>query len=294
MKSIYGNSIFEYPKENGYNEKSNGRVLGWISGGVASAIACKLALEKYGDKVDLVFCDTNIENPDTYRFIDDLSKAFQKKIKRIESDKFKNPEEVWRKYNGLSFAHGAPCSMALKQDVRVKYQDLNGDFGHIFGFGTEEINRASKMIKNHPEINPIFPLLVNRFDKYRCFQELDFMGIENPITYNHFLNNNCMGDFESEIGGCVSGGIGYWQKIKTLFPKKYDYMANIEHELSIKNGKPITCCKDQRKEKEGNRMFLKYCEAFPEIESIDVIKGKQPITIFECNGFCSDIQGELF
>lgn len=294
-KSIWGHDIYEYPDVNGYNSvERSGRVLGWISGGVASAIACKLALEEFGDSVELVFCDTHIENSDTYRFIDDLEKVFQKKILRIHSERFHEPEDVWRKYYGLNFSNGAPCSMVLKQEVRVKYQDLKSDFGHIFGFGVDEKNRAINMAKNHPEINPIFPLIVNGFDKERCFRELDLLGVEMPKTYRHFLNNNCIGEFDSEKGGCVQGGIGYWQKIKKLFPKKYDYMASIEHELSKEKGKPITICKDQRKGRLGNRLFLKLCSDFPDIACIDEIKGRQPVTMFECNGFCGESLFEDF
>ena len=121
----------------------------------------------------------------------------------------------------------------------------------------------------------------------QIFQELKTLGIKEPIVYKHFLNNNCIGDFKENHGGCVQGGIGYWQKIKSLFPHKYDYMANIEHEISLDKGQPVTICKDQRNGKQGNRLFLKPCEDFPEAETIDVIKGKQPLTFFECNGFCS-------
>ena len=41
--------IYTYMDENPFNGATKGRVIGWWSGGVASAIACKLALEKYPD-----------------------------------------------------------------------------------------------------------------------------------------------------------------------------------------------------------------------------------------------------
>jgi len=73
-------TIDNYPLCNPFNNNKAGRVLGWVSGGVASAVACKLALEKYGDSVELVFCDTGIEHPDTYRFMDDFS---NNKIRKV-------------------------------------------------------------------------------------------------------------------------------------------------------------------------------------------------------------------
>ena len=40
-------TIEELPTINPFNDKAEGRVIGWISGGIASAIACKIALETY-------------------------------------------------------------------------------------------------------------------------------------------------------------------------------------------------------------------------------------------------------
>lgn len=281
--------IDHYPEVNPMNDKTDGRIIGWISGGVASAVACKLAIDHYGaDRVSLVFCDTSWEHSDTYRFLSDLEKYFGKKIEMLKSHRMSNPEEVWRKYLGMNFANGAPCSTVLKREVRIKYQDERNDFAQVFGFDYDkkEMRRATNMLLNYPELNPIFPLVVEQYDRKKIFATLEEMGIQRPKAYDHFLNNNCIGDFDSPIGGCVQGGIGYWQKMKDLFPKKYAYMANIEHEISRDKGKPVTVCKDQRKGKVGNRLFLEACPDFPEVETISVIKGRQPVTPFECNGFC--------
>jgi len=283
--------IDSYPEINPVNDKADGKVIGWWSGGVASAVACKLAIEKYGDRVELVFCDTTIEHPDTYRFMDDYEKVMGVKVKIIKSSRMKDPEEVWYKYKGLNFAHGAPCSMVMKKEPRIKYQDLKNDFAQVFGFdyAKKEIKRANNMLANNFDLNPIFPLIIHKFDRERIFAEIKHMGLMRPKTYDHFLNNNCMGADDSPIGGCVQGGIGYWQKIKEIFPKKYDYMANIEHDLSKAKGKPVTICKDQRKETRGDRLFLSPCDDFPDVKCIDVIKGRKPVTLFECSGFCSTL-----
>lgn len=281
----------EYPNVNPFNDKKKGRIIGWWSGGVASAVACYLAFEHYGE-VDLVFCDTGIEHPDTHRFMHDYENKFGVKIKKIKNEKFNEPEDVWMKYNGLNFAHGSPCSTMLKKEPRLKYQDIKNDFGQIFGFDFDkkEMKRADNMLINNPDLNPIFPLIIEKYDREKIFNTVKSWGIKKPVIYNNFLNNNCIGSDDSPKGGCVQGGIGYWQKMKKIYPKKFDYMAKIEHELSIKNGKPITICKDQRKGKIGNRLFLKHCEHFPQIEDIFQINGKLPVTIFECNGFCSTQQ----
>jgi hypothetical protein len=282
-------TIYEYPEINPFNDKTDGRVIAWWSGGVASAVACLLSLERWGDNCELVFCDTGIEHPDTYRFMNEYERVVGVNIKRIKSPRFNEPEEVWRYYKGMNFATGAPCSTMLKREPRLKYQDLQNDFCQIFGFdyGKKEMRRATNMLVNNPDLNPVFPLIVERYDRKSIFETIAKLGIEAPKVYKHFLNNNCIGGDDSPIGGCVQGGIGYWQKIKDLYPKKFDYMANIEHEISRDKGEPVTICRDQRKATRGNRLFLKPCADFPNVGTIDEIKGRRPLTPFECNGFCS-------
>ena len=285
------------------NTTEENRVIAWWSGGVASAIACKIALETYPN-VELVFCDTGIEHPDTYRFMADFERVLNVKIHKVKSDKFSEPEEVWEKYRGMNFAHGAPCSSELKAFVRVeKVQDLENDYCQIFGFDfcKKEINRSTNMVKSHPELNPKFPLIEHEITRERLFVEISKLGIEPPEAYKYFLNNNCIGDPDSEKGGCVQGGIGYWMKIKEVFPKKYKYMGEMEHHITevqkqyqIEKGKydedtfkPVTLCRDQRKATHGNRLFLIANPLYPEVETVDVINSRIPMSPFECNGFCS-------
>jgi hypothetical protein len=286
--------MFEtYPTKNLFNDKTSGRVIAWFSGGVASAIACKIALYKF-DNVECVFCDTHLENEDTYRFMSDFEKALGITVTRIHSERMYEPEDVWYKYNGLNFAHGAPCSMVLKKEPRIKFQKIHTDFGQVFGFdySKKEEKRARNLATNNPELNAMFPLIVEKYDRARIFEELEVMGIKPPLAYNYFINNNCLGNLESPKGGCIQGGIGYWQKMKEIFPLKFEYMANIEHDLSQKNGKPITICKDQSKNNFHKKVFLKPNPDFPELKSIADIKGKKPVGFFECNGLCSTIEGE--
>lgn len=286
MINAYGQDPHKYPKTNGYNNKQAGRIIGWISGGVASAVACDLALKQYGDDVFLAFNNTHREDRDTFRFLKELEVHWGREIVEINSHRFHDPEEVWNKYSGLNFAHGAPCSTVLKREVREKNQDLDNDFGQVFGFDVSEMRRVNGMIENHPEINPIFPLIVEKMDRFKIFAELKRWGIKPPRTYEKFQNNNCMGDPESMFGGCVQGGIGYWQLIQEEYPMKFERMAYWERKLSARKGKPVTICKDQREGKKGNRLFLTHNPMFPDIENISAIKGRRPVVVQECNGFC--------
>ena len=275
---------------NWYNKQTrSGRVISWFSGGVASMVTCHLALEKY-ENVFLAFCDTKIEHPECYRLIDDFENKTGVKIHRFSSDRFSEPEEVWRKYKGLGFANGAPCSNVLKAEVRIKQiQDLDNDYSQLFGFDFDkkECRRAINMVKNHAEFNPKFPLIENEMTRDDLFSYCKKIGISPPIVYKTFKNNNCIGADESPKGGCVQGGIGYWQLIKEKYPHKYDYMAEIEHELSSMKGKPVTICKNQSKDNK-ELLYLKHNPEFPQIDTIDKIKGRRVIAPMDCYGFCGE------
>ena len=46
------------------------RVLVWFSCGAASAVAAKMSVEKYGDRCEVVYCDTlKYEHSDNLRFL---------------------------------------------------------------------------------------------------------------------------------------------------------------------------------------------------------------------------------
>ena len=68
------------------------------------------------------------------------------------------------------------------------------------------------------------------------------------------------------------------------FPKKFEAMANMEHELTDKKGVPVTMLKDQSKN--GGLLFLKPLKDYPEIKDISMKKGREVKPLLECNGFC--------
>lgn len=293
-------------RENRFNQAPiTNRVIGNFSGGLASAISCYYAIQEFSN-VELVFADTGVEHPDTYKLITQFENLVGKKITILKHDKFKNPEEVWRKYCGMNFATGAPCSTTLKRDTIKKYKDPTKDFGEIFGYDITETKRSKNFTINNPNINAIYPLIERGLYKDDLFKIAEDIGLLIPSPYKNFLNNNCIGADDSDIGGCVQGGIGYWQKMKKVYPLKFERMAKIEHEITelryrkkdeegtLDNFVVVTICKDQRKKTKGNRLFLKHNPKYPHIKTIDEIKGRQPITVFECGLTCSSDLFEEF
>ena len=153
------NDIKETIRQNNpFNDApTTNRVIGNFSGGLASAISCYYALEEFPN-VELVFMDTSIEHPDTYKLIKAFEKLTGEEIRILTSDKFTQPEEIWRKYRGMNFATGAPCSTLLKRDVVNKIKDRHTDFGEVFGYDNIYVVDAS-VIPANLGVNPVMTIV---------------------------------------------------------------------------------------------------------------------------------------
>lgn len=272
----------------------NEKIICWWSGGITSAVACKVAIDLYGkENCVSIFIDTGNEDYDTYRFKDDCEKWFGIPIETITGltdDKFPTIQSVWRHFKSLNVANGAICSSTLKRDVRLKWQKEN-DYKHqVFGFDIDEPKRAKSMKINYQEAKAIYPLLLHAYSKKDCLRMVEEVGIKIPRAYQlGFHNNNCLKTM------CIQGGIGYWQKVRRDMPEKFDAMADIEHELTELKGQPVTMLKDQSNnakkavEDSGDKtlklVFLKPHPKHPNIKDLSMMKGREPKPLMECNGF---------
>jgi 3'-phosphoadenosine 5'-phosphosulfate sulfotransferase (PAPS reductase)/FAD synthetase len=272
------------------------KVIAWWSGGITSAVACKIAIDLFGkENCRVIMIDTKNEDDDTYRFKKDCESWYGIDIEVITEigGQYDSIEDVWFKHNSLNVATGAICSTQLKRRVREKWQETNDFDYQVFGFefDKKEFNRALGLKKNHPKAKSIYPLIMMGYSKEDCLNLVQNEGIEVPRMYKlGFKNNNC---FKT---GCVQGGIGYWQKMQTEFPDKFEKMAEIEHKLTNQKGAPVTMLKDQSNEskeiveKTGVKylsfVFLKKHKDYPDVKCIDDMKKQQVEPLFECNGFC--------
>ena len=270
-------------------------IVCWFSGGVTSAVACKLTIDLYGkENCQSIFIDTGNEDYDTYRFKDDCEKWFGIPIETItglSDNKFPTIQSVWRHYKSLNSAHGAICSSTLKRDVRLKWQKENPNYKYqVFGFDIDEPKRAKSMTMNYESAKSIYPLLYHGMTKPTCIDLLTENGIDVPRAYKlGFHNNNCQQTM------CIQGGIGYWQKVERDMIDKFDAMADMEHELTDLRGEPVTMLKDQSKEtkalvkltgdKKRQLVFLKHNPKYPLIKDISMMEGREPKPLMDCNGF---------
>lgn len=273
-------------------EEQENDIICWWSGGVTSAVACKIAIDMYGiERCRIIMLDTRNEDIDTYRFLTECETWYGKDIElwsRFETPEYIEQgiisiEDVWSKYNSLNTANGAICSGELKRDMRIKFEKTESYDHQVFGFDAKEPNRAFALKKNYPKSKPIYPLLYFMLDKKECIDIIEAEGIEVPRAYKYGLNNNnCLNT------GCVQGGIGYWQLLRTLFPEKFNRMAQLEHRFTNNKKKPVTILKDQSKEakESGNwNVFLLPHPDYPNHKDLSMMKGRKPKPLFECNGF---------
>ena len=243
------------------------RKIGWFSCGVTSAVACKLALDKYGaDNIEFYYMVIASAHSDNERFIRDCEKWYGKTINRVASEKYTDQFDVIEKTGYVNGVAGARCTLELKKKVRFKIEDNIQHDGQIFGFEFEkkEINRAIRFSQQYPQALPVYPLIDRKINKQQCAELLLKNGIKLPKMYElGFHNNNCI--------GCVKGGKGYWNHVRKHFLSYFDKMAEVER------GAGHSCIKgtflDELNPEDGKHLppIVPNCGTFCEIEFADII-----------------------
>jgi len=203
--------------------KPSGRIVCHFSCGAASAVATKMAIQKYDD-VEIYYCDTGSEHDDNERFKSECEAWFGKKIKVLKNEKYKNIYEVFEARKFLSGKNGAPCTSLLKRELANSIYEP-GDT-EVFGYTSEENHRVQRWKSNNPERIIECPLIENNYLKEDCFGVLDRVGIKLPEMYQlGFRNNNCI--------GCVKAqSIDYWKRVRKHFPYQFNKTAKLEREFN--------------------------------------------------------------
>ena len=250
------------------------RVVVWFSAGVTSAVAAKIALDKYKDNlpVHLVFCDTGSEHDDNFRFMDDVSEWLGVPVRIIRNEKYKDTHDVYRQTGYIVGTAGARCTLELKKLPRRQYENLVTDL-QVFGYDANEKDRADLFRENNPEVREWFPLVEGGITKPQARQILLQNGIREPETYKYgFHNANCLKK------GCVKGGMGYWNLYRQFNPGGFWEMAGIEREI----GHAI--CAREEQGPNGKRIKIPvYLDELP--ENAGNYK-REPA--FQCGLFCGE------
>jgi 3'-phosphoadenosine 5'-phosphosulfate sulfotransferase (PAPS reductase)/FAD synthetase len=203
------------------------RILVWFSCGAASAVAAKLAVEKYGPRCEVLYCDTlATEHPDNARFFRDVEVWLGTPIRVVRSDAFESIDAVFERTRYMAGIAGARCTVELKKRPRVAYQ-LDTDT-HVFGYTADEQKRAAQFERNNPALAVEWILIEESVTKAECLQRLSAAGIALPAMYAlGFDHNNCL--------GCVKAtSPGYWNRTRRLFPEVFARRARQSRILGVR------------------------------------------------------------
>ena len=239
------------------------RKLVWFSCGAASAVAAKIACDKYPE-AEVLYCDTlAYEHPDNLRFLKDVSRWMKRDITILKSRKYTDIFDVFKKTGWLVGVGGARCTTELKKNVRRQYQ-REGDV-HIFGLTSDEESRISRFEVQNPSLELEWVLEDAGISKSDCYRIVQEAGIALPTMYLlGYNNNNCI--------GCVKGQQGYWNKIRVDFPASFDRMALVEREMNV------AICKSYAGDGKRKRVFL---------DELDPNAGRDvPMPDIECGVLC--------
>jgi hypothetical protein len=219
---------------------ADGRVVAWFSRGATSAVASKMAVDKYLGKreLHLVFTDPRSEDEDNDRFMRDFEQWVQYPVTVLASDRYYDVDDVISKERYLRGPEGAKCTGVLKKAMRHRFQQAERDI-QIFGFDArpKEIIRAALFRQNNPEVVLECPLQEAGLTHADCIAIIRAAGLLEPLMYRQgFPNANCPGCVKAE-------GAGYWNLVRKYYPRVFAKRAWQERSLGYAlvrvKGKPI-------------------------------------------------------
>lgn len=218
-------------------------------GSFASAHYCKELFK--GQKIELVFCDTLIEDEDLYRFIEEASKKLELPLVKLSDGR--NPWQVFTDMGFQGNSRIAPCSKVLKTDVIWRYiKERNEPTKLVLGMNFDEPERYERAKKNwekRSKLVEIYCPLVELFiSEVKKNELLKFYDIKKPRLYDlGFPHNNCG-------GFCVRAGLSQFELLKREFPERFTWHKEQQNELVKQRpeaNKPFL-----RKQDEGTMRYI--------------------------------------
>lgn len=235
---------------------SESRVVVWFSCGAASAVAAKLAVEKYGARAVIAYCDTSAsEHPDNLRFLADVERWTGRTVIRLRSEKYADVDDVFSRRRYMSGIQGAVCTIELKKIPRFQWQEP--DDVNVWGFTADEAHRIEDFERNNPELVHDWILRDRGISKRWCLYMLEQANIALPVMYSlGFEHNNCL--------GCVKAtSPDYWRATRRHFPAVFERRAVLSREIGARLVRI-----------NGERRFL---DELPPDSSLDLWAGIAPV-----------------
>lgn len=217
-------------------------VVVMFSGGAASYVAALRAKDAYPQaSITLLFCDTLMEDEDTYRFLDDAAQRLALPVTRIADGR--TPWQVFYDERFLGNTRADPCSKILKRQLARKWVEAHMPDGGIIVLGLDacELQRIPRVQQAWKPYQVVLPLLWSPpMDKDLCRALIRRSGLQEPRLYAlGFPHNNCG-------GFCVKGGQAHFAHLLTTLPDRYAWHEAQESALRAALGKDVAILRDRR------------------------------------------------
>lgn len=247
--------------------QDNDTIAVWFSCGVASAVAAKKTVEKYGANCTVRIMNNPVleEDADNRRFLQNVEKWIGITIEIVTSVDYPNQSavEVWDKRKYMSGTKGAPCTQILKKKTRQHWESINKHDWIVLGFTADEKHRYDRFIQTE-RANTLPVLIEEGITKEDCFKIIQDAGIQIPaIYYMGYPNANCI--------GCVKAtSPTYWNHVREMHPEIFQQRAIQSRKLKCR----LTRVK-------GKRLFLD--ELSPTAKGLPMKNMK-----IDCGIFCEE------
>ena len=218
------------------------RCIVQYSGGAASYVAAKLAIEEFGhDNVVLLFADVLMEDEDLYRFNRDAARRLNVPITRLCEGR--TPWEVFFSERMIGNSRADHCSRILKREMLDNWRVENTNFETDVIFLGMDANEAHRLTGVQGRLFPWIvrsPLIERGIFKEQVLKMVEADGLALPRLYAMgFPHNNCG-------GGCIKAGQGHFLMLLDKLPEVYATWEGKEEAFRRWTGKDVAILRDRR------------------------------------------------
>lgn len=197
-----------------------------LSGGkdsTALAFFIKDNMPEVFEKLELVFCDTECELPETYDYLNKIEVFLNKKIFKVQTGR--NFDHLFSIYNNLPAPHRRWCTIEMKTKPFRKYiYDLFKERGEgiinlYVGIRGDEAHRAKPSNYAGDSIRQLYPFVEHCINKQDVTNILNNAGIGFPKYYKWSGRSGCYFCFYQPKISWVR----LYENYPELFKKAMDY-----------------------------------------------------------------------
>jgi hypothetical protein len=218
------------------------RHIVFFSSGAGSWAAAKIVADMHGsDGLVLLFADTQIEDEDNYRYLEDAAANVGGELVIVREGR--TPWQVFRDKRWIGNSRVAQCSHVLKQEpcrAWVEEHDPDHKATLYVGIDWSEVHRLEAIQRNWSPWRVVAPLTEPPYyTKEQIIAWGEREGLKPPRLYS-------MGFSHANCGGfCVRGGQAHFRNLYRNMPDRYRMHEEQESALREYLGKDQSILTEQ-------------------------------------------------